>query len=299
MTPTQRPPPSTKTRGCNSNRVYVRYFQRPTGYWNDEKFNMSKHQLLLKRLEKWTNATRCKSSSSTGAAEGSRNVSGSRPGISSTTSSSSCTTTSAPPPTRTEISSDNLELKLTCCNAIEVVLSPVPEADTLMRDQLLRWQTPEFLRRVREEYFEDPKKAIHEFEVPCSADVFRNEMRDVAATLAACEDALLGRGTSGCKSGGSHLQGDTRGVAFSPHSWKEPEGAASSSASDINKSTNGGASSSSSLKKGKDPSLPLVPSPPSFAFNIGGGSHHACPGWGEGYCVLNDVGISLQTLRSS
>eukprot|EP00392_Amoebophrya_sp_AT5.2_P009532 g9560.t1 len=34
-------------------------------------------------------------------------------------------------------------------------------------------------------------------------------------------------------------------------------------------------------------------------FNVGGGSHHACPGWGEGYCVLNDVALALQILRQN
>lgn len=34
-----------------------------------------------------------------------------------------------------------------------------------------------------------------------------------------------------------------------------------------------------------------------FGYNIGGGSHHTCPGHGAGYCVLNDIAISLIELK--
>jgi acetoin utilization deacetylase AcuC-like enzyme len=33
-----------------------------------------------------------------------------------------------------------------------------------------------------------------------------------------------------------------------------------------------------------------------IGFNIGGGTHHAYPGWGEGFCILNDIAIAAQYL---
>ncbi len=35
------------------------------------------------------------------------------------------------------------------------------------------------------------------------------------------------------------------------------------------------------------------------AGNLAGGTHHAMPGHGEGFCVMNDVAISIRTLRRS
>ncbi len=35
-----------------------------------------------------------------------------------------------------------------------------------------------------------------------------------------------------------------------------------------------------------------------FAANIGGGFHHAFPGHGEGFCMLNDVAIAIRHLQS-
>lgn len=34
-----------------------------------------------------------------------------------------------------------------------------------------------------------------------------------------------------------------------------------------------------------------------IAANLAGGTHHAFPGHGEGFCVLNDVGVAVRTLR--
>lgn len=34
-----------------------------------------------------------------------------------------------------------------------------------------------------------------------------------------------------------------------------------------------------------------------IAANLAGGTHHACPDHGEGFCVLNDVAIAVRTLR--
>ena len=33
------------------------------------------------------------------------------------------------------------------------------------------------------------------------------------------------------------------------------------------------------------------------AANLAGGTHHACPDHGEGFCVLNDVGVAIRTLQ--
>ncbi len=33
------------------------------------------------------------------------------------------------------------------------------------------------------------------------------------------------------------------------------------------------------------------------AANLAGGTHHACPGHGEGFCVLNDVGVAIRILQ--
>lgn len=33
------------------------------------------------------------------------------------------------------------------------------------------------------------------------------------------------------------------------------------------------------------------------AANLAGGTHHACPGHGEGFCVFNDVGIAIRVLQ--
>ena len=35
------------------------------------------------------------------------------------------------------------------------------------------------------------------------------------------------------------------------------------------------------------------------AGNLAGGTHHAMPGWGEGFCVLNDVAVALRALQQS
>ena len=34
-----------------------------------------------------------------------------------------------------------------------------------------------------------------------------------------------------------------------------------------------------------------------LAANLAGGTHHACPDHGEGFCVLNDVGVAIRTLQ--
>ena len=36
-----------------------------------------------------------------------------------------------------------------------------------------------------------------------------------------------------------------------------------------------------------------------IAGNIAGGTHHAFPDWGEGFCVFNDVAIAIQVLRKN
>ena len=33
------------------------------------------------------------------------------------------------------------------------------------------------------------------------------------------------------------------------------------------------------------------------AANLAGGTHHACPDHGEGFCVLNDVGVAIRILQ--
>nr|MDQ3395737.1 histone deacetylase [Bacteroidota bacterium] len=33
-----------------------------------------------------------------------------------------------------------------------------------------------------------------------------------------------------------------------------------------------------------------------IGFNIGGGTHHAYPSWGEGFCILNDIAIASRYL---
>ncbi len=33
------------------------------------------------------------------------------------------------------------------------------------------------------------------------------------------------------------------------------------------------------------------------AANLAGGTHHACPDHGEGFCVLNDIGVAIRTLQ--
>ena len=35
------------------------------------------------------------------------------------------------------------------------------------------------------------------------------------------------------------------------------------------------------------------------AGNLAGGTHHAMPGWGEGFCVLNDVAVALRVLQQA
>jgi acetoin utilization deacetylase AcuC-like enzyme len=36
-----------------------------------------------------------------------------------------------------------------------------------------------------------------------------------------------------------------------------------------------------------------------IAGNLAGGTHHAMPDWGEGFCVYNDVAVAIQVLRQS
>ena len=36
-----------------------------------------------------------------------------------------------------------------------------------------------------------------------------------------------------------------------------------------------------------------------FAANLSGGFHHACPGHGEGFCMLHDVGIAIRALQAA
>lgn len=36
-----------------------------------------------------------------------------------------------------------------------------------------------------------------------------------------------------------------------------------------------------------------------IAGNLAGGTHHAMPGWGEGFCVYNDVAVAAEVLRQS
>jgi len=35
-----------------------------------------------------------------------------------------------------------------------------------------------------------------------------------------------------------------------------------------------------------------------WSANIGGGFHHACPGHGEGFCVIHDVGVAIRRLQA-
>src|SRR5882724_7381304 len=35
-----------------------------------------------------------------------------------------------------------------------------------------------------------------------------------------------------------------------------------------------------------------------FAYNIGGGFHHAYPGHGEGFCAIHDVAVAIRKLQS-
>ncbi len=36
-----------------------------------------------------------------------------------------------------------------------------------------------------------------------------------------------------------------------------------------------------------------------IAANLAGGTHHAMPDWGEGFCVYNDVGVAIKVLQQS
>ncbi|MEX2456281.1 MAG: histone deacetylase, partial [Balneolaceae bacterium] len=35
------------------------------------------------------------------------------------------------------------------------------------------------------------------------------------------------------------------------------------------------------------------------AGNLAGGTHHAMPDWGEGFCVFNDVAVAIKVLRQA
>ncbi len=62
-------------------------------------------------------------------------------------------------------------------------------------------------------------------------------------------------------------------------------------------STSGAGTSGTGTSGTAHPKLPPAGSPPSIAFNLGGGFHHAEPARGAGFCVYNDVAVAVNVLR--
>ncbi|CAD7964703.1 unnamed protein product [Amoebophrya sp. A120] len=265
----------------NIKKPTVRYFPRPENYWEGQRFNMNKHVLLhdwIKEKYGCVTTSRQKADERSEDAGTSRNtlirlgpslVDILDPTVEVVPSSSSSATSEdymqlagAPVGDTTSRITSSSSSSGTTGTAQEFVPGPAASTTTRPSTFLQRVEraipnlhTSTFLNRVEKQYFSDPLAAVKEFEVPCDETVWRNEMKDCAGTLAACEDAL----------NSYFCAGDARTTIF------------------------GGDAPNDKEEK---------PMKPAIGFNIGGGSHHAAPFWGEGYCVLNDVAIALQILRS-